>query len=245
MRSSIQQDGAAFILADADLPEALGPEQFDPEWWAKREAAEPLIGGRGGITSLHVQAIYPALHGSWILRHYRRGGYVARMLGDLYLSGTPAMSRAFREWQLLARCTRLELPVPRPVAACVMTVGPFVRQDLITWQIPDAVALSAALDRGDEVDWRSVGVAIGRCHAAGLDHADLNAHNLMLSPQGVMVLDLDRGRLRTPAKPWQQANLQRLRRSLEKLARIAGRQVAEADWDALLEGHSQSHPASS
>ena len=235
MQNSIQQDGAAFILADAELPKALGQEQFSPEWWTSRDAAEPLVGGRGGVTALHVQAVYPSLKGHWILRHYRRGGYVARVLGDLYLKTSPAMSRAFLEWQLLARCTKLGLPVPRPVAARVTSVGPFVKQDLITWGIPDAMTLSATLDQGLAVDWEAVAIAISRCHAAGLDHADLNAHNVLLSPQGVVIIDLDRSRLRPPAKAWQQANLMRLRRSLDKLARIAGREVDEADWTALME----------
>jgi 3-deoxy-D-manno-octulosonic acid kinase len=240
MRTSIQQDGAVFIVADAELPQALGTQQFDPEWWGSRDAAEPLVGGRGGVTKLHVQAIYPTLEGNWILRHYRRGGYVARFWGDLYLGGSPSASRAFHEWQLLARCTGMGLPVPKPVAARVTRVGPFVRQDLITWGIPESMTLGAALDQGLTVDWESVGATIGRCHAAGLDHADLNAHNLLLSPQGVVVLDLDRCQIRAPASEWQSVNLARLRRSLDKLAKQASRNVDEAGWSALVAHHRSS-----
>jgi 3-deoxy-D-manno-octulosonic acid kinase len=56
-------------------------------------------------------------------------------------------------------------------------------------------------------------------HRAGVDHADLNAHNILLDSQGVVsVIDFDRGRLRSPGS-WRNANLLRLHRSLGKIAR--------------------------
>jgi 3-deoxy-D-manno-octulosonic acid kinase len=240
MRSSIQRHGAAFILADAELPQVLGPDQFDPAWWFGRDAASSLDGGRGGVTAVRARASHPSLSGGWVLRHYRRGGHVAQILGDRYLRVPNEASRAFREWRLLASCIELALPVPRPVAACVTSHGPFMRQDLLTWQIPDAKTLSEALDDGDQVDWEAVGGAIGRCHGAGLEHADLNAHNILLSVQGVTLIDLDRGRLRNPGIRWQESNLRRLRRSLDKLARQAGRPEVDAGWAALLRGHRSS-----
>lgn len=237
MRSSIQRRGGALILADAQLPEVLGPEHFDPAWWAARGASDRIEGGRGGVVELRAQAFHESLSGRWVLRHYRRGGSVASAMGDRYLRTPAGMTRAFREWRLLAQCVELNLPVPRPVACCVRPSGIFVRQDLITWQVPDAVSLSAIFGAGTPVDWEAVGRAIGCCHAAGLDHADLNAHNILLSPQGVVLLDLDRGRLRVPDLRWQEGNLRRLRRSLEKLAGSLGNEVDEAGWTALLRGH--------
>ena len=37
----------------------------------------------------------------WVLRHYRRGGLVARLLDDRYLWTGADRTRAFREWRLL------------------------------------------------------------------------------------------------------------------------------------------------
>jgi 3-deoxy-D-manno-octulosonic acid kinase len=57
-----------------------------------------------------------------------------------------------------------------------------------------------------------------RLHGAGVDHADLNAHNILLDTHGaVSVIDFDRGRLRG-AGTWPEQNLRRLHRSLLKIS---------------------------
>ncbi|MGM0648706.1 MAG: lipopolysaccharide kinase InaA family protein, partial [Bacteroidota bacterium] len=49
-----------------------------------------------------------------------------------------------------------------------------------------------------------------------LDHVDLNARNILIDPQHKpWLIDLDRCRLRRPGG-WQNANLNRLERSLHK-----------------------------
>jgi tRNA A-37 threonylcarbamoyl transferase component Bud32 len=59
---------------------------------------------------------------------------------------------------------------------------------------------------------------VAQLHRHGADHADLNAHNILLDDKDeVSVVDFDRGRLRT-AGSWQQHNLQRLHRSLLKVS---------------------------
>jgi 3-deoxy-D-manno-octulosonic acid kinase len=82
---------------------------------------------------------------------------------------------------------------------------------------------------------------IARFHGAGVWHADLNAHNVLVSPAGIYLIDFDRGRLRAPADDWQQANLQRLRRSLVKLG-AADQSDAAFDrniWQPLLRSYGQ------
>jgi 3-deoxy-D-manno-octulosonic acid kinase len=91
----------------------------------------------------------------------------------------------------------------------------------------------------DAEDWRAVGRCIRRFHDAGVYHADLNAHNVLLAGSVVYVLDFDRGRYRAPGT-WQAANLARLRRSLDKLARQSKSFFCtEDDWVALGEGYDQ------
>jgi len=89
-----------------------------------------------------------------------------------------------------------------------------------------------------EATWRAVGAAVAELHRAGVDHADLNAHNLLLDAQGaVSVIDFDRGRLRAPGA-WTSRNLRRLRRSLAKVARglPADRYSAQV-WQWLRAGY--------
>ena len=90
-------------------------------------------------------------------------------------------------------------------------------------------------------EWQAVGRAIARLHAHGVDHADLNCHNLMHDPVDatvpVWIIDFDRGRVRAPG-PWAAANLARLQRSLRKEAgRRAAWHWAEADWAPLMAGY--------
>ncbi|MEO9089777.1 MAG: lipopolysaccharide kinase InaA family protein, partial [Rhodanobacter sp.] len=119
--------------------------------------------------------------------------------------------------------------------------GLLYRADLITRRIADAQTLAQcmALGRLDRKLAEHVGAVIGRFHRAGIWHADLNAHNVLVSPAGLHVIDFDRGRKRTPARAWQRSNLQRLRRSLLKLgAADHGEAIFESNiWQPLLHGH--------
>ncbi|PSD25587.1 3-deoxy-D-manno-octulosonic acid kinase, partial [Stenotrophomonas maltophilia] len=66
--------------------------------------------------------------------------------------------------------------------------------------------------------WEEAGRLIARFHRAGLDHADLNAHNILFDGSGHgWLIDFDRGVIRIPATGWRERNLKRLLRSLVKL----------------------------
>ena len=126
--------------------------------------------------------------------------------------------------------------MPAPLAARVRREGILYRGDLLTRHLPDASTLADCLKAGAvAVPWSLLGKVLGRLHAAGVWHADLNANNLLIDGQGaVFVIDFDRGRRRPPALGWQAANLARLWRSLTKLGLEP---EANAGWPLLLEGH--------
>ena len=62
---------------------------------------------------------------------------------------------------------------------------------------------------------------MARFHRAGVWHADLNAHNILVAESQLYLIDFDRGERRPPDETWRIANLQRLRRSLVKLGAMA------------------------
>jgi 3-deoxy-D-manno-octulosonic acid kinase len=131
-------------------------------------------------------------------------------------------TRAFREMRLTAALFAQDLPVPRPIAACVTRHGLTYEAALITQRIPGARALADWLNdepmpaEGLSTVLVSVGRMIRRFHDHGLDHVDLNARNILIDTQGTpWLIDLDRCRLRRPGQ-WQKANLKRLERSLTK-----------------------------
>jgi 3-deoxy-D-manno-octulosonic acid kinase len=207
---------------------------FDPQFWAARSELTPVSGGRGAAWFVG------AGERQWVLRHYRRGGAVALVNLDRYLWTGEAHVRAFAEWRLLADLVRLELPVPKPVAAWYRRRGPSYRCDLLTERIAAAQSLSQALAGAalSEHTWRRVGGTIARFHKAGVDHADLNAHNILLSGHdSVSLIDFDRGRFKDYGS-FAARNLDRLQRSLRKIApQLPPGRYAPAAWEWLLEGY--------
>jgi len=226
------------MLADpAGLGNALkdGPELlFDPKFWAVRGELEAVNSGRGAAWFIG------SATNQWVLRHYRRGGFAARFSQDRYLWAGEGKVRAFAEWRLLAHLKQRGLPVPRPIAAWYRRVGLSYSCALITQRLAGAQPLSAALHSAalPEDSWHAIGAVIANLHRAGVDHADLNAHNILLgAPQSVSVIDFDRGRLRAPGR-WRRRNLHRLHRSLAKISAAlpSGRFTPRA-WGAFLSGY--------
>ena len=218
IQAQIQPTPDGAILFDATTaaqaavdPAEFDPALFDPARWPAREGA--IAGGRGG--ALFIDAPF----GRCVLRHYRRGGMVARVMGDRYLWTGAERTRGFAEFRLLAELRERKLPVPAPVAARYRRNGVHYRADIITRRIEGVQTLAERLaaQRLDADVAARVGAAIARFHAEGAYHADLNAHNILLDDGAVWLIDFDRGELRTPARDWQLANLARLKRSLIKL----------------------------
>ena len=234
------------MLSDPDclgnLPRDAPRESlFDPEFWRSRGELSEAARGRGSAWFIASGTR------QWVLRHFRRGGFIARLSRDGYVWRGEDGVRAFAEWRLLELLSRRGLPVPKPVAARYQRSGWWYRCDLITQRIVNAEPMSAALARGalPEPLWRAIGAAVARLHRAGVDHADLNAHNILLDVNGtalgvedaVSVIDFDRGRLRARGR-WAARNLQRLRRSLAKISRDLppGRFSGET-WNWFMAGY--------
>jgi len=221
------------MLYDASRCGQPDPRIFERDAWRARAALEETQGGRGTVAFVHDAGR------RWVLRHYRRGGLVAKLLDDVYLWTGADRTRAFREWRLLRELRERGLPVPVPVAARYERRGVVYRADLITEELPTRLTLARALATAplDAVAWRRIGRCVGQLHAHGVQHADLNAHNLLLGADGaVYVLDFDRGCIRARGQ-WEQAVLERLHRSLRKVtAGLPQDRFDATAWQALLAG---------
>ncbi len=220
--------GAGTLLFDRDaLPDAT-TALFDPA--TPGLDAQPVAeGGRGAAWFVNTPA------GAAVLRHYRRGGMAARISRDGYLFAGAERTRSFREFRLLRALRERGLPVPAPLAAAYWREGARYRAALIVARIAGARSFGDVLRAGGTPDWVAIGRLVASFHRAGTDHADLNVDNVLMDAQGShWLIDFDRGRLRAPARAWQQANLARLLRSLRKQlgARARSAEVVEG-WNAL------------
>jgi 3-deoxy-D-manno-octulosonic acid kinase len=222
------------MLHDAErLGAAADPAWLDAAHWQARGPLPRPAGGRGGALRVDTPA------GPAILRPYRRGGFIARFNHDRYAWQGEDATRPFREYALLQVMRERGLPVPEPLAAAYRRSGLWYRGALLTGEIADATTLAQRLvDAPSAIDWALVGRTVARFHAAGFPHPDLNAHNVLFAGGHCHLVDFDRGAAAAPDAGWIDANLARLRRSLDKLgapARVAGFEATH--WPALCAAH--------
>ncbi|MBA3485991.1 MAG: 3-deoxy-D-manno-octulosonic acid kinase [Lysobacter sp.] len=218
--------GYGAILFDLERVRQASPDWFSPSFWG--EKARPVeSGGRGGAWFVD------APFGPSVLRCYLRGGLVAHFNRDRYWWRAAAHTRSFAEFRLTRAAFAKGVPVPQPIAAYYRRDGLHYRAAILVERLEDVRTLAdRAAVAGDGAPWEEAGRLIARAHRAGLDHADLNAHNLLFDATGRgWVIDLDRGCMHIPATGWRERNLARLKRSLIKVR--GTRLPAEVERDFL------------
>lgn len=238
MESVIHKEKSLAIAYDATLLETPTVDYFSVDYWASQQALVGEAVGRGSAWFINTAS------GPAVLRHYLRGGWVAKISHKSYFFTTVSRSRPFREYHLLAALNDLGLPVPKPVAALCEFHGFISSGALMTVRIAGARTLADVLpgNKGsDQIDadfWASIGRCIRRFHDAGVWHADLNARNILLDAgHRVFLIDFDRARF-TPGKAVSgQGNLKRLKRSLIKLWPTENLSALQPAWIQLEAGY--------
>lgn len=238
----IWQSENIYILYDVSLVENPQRQLFSSDALVDNKPLPDSVSaiGRAPVTFFQSGNLH------LVLRHYYRGGLVAKLVHDSYFGQKPEKTRAFREWCLLRTMKNLNLPVPLPVAARVITKGFLYQADLVTLQIQNSWTLADFLLDGSAsaLLWQQIGRCIRKFHEHNIYHADLNARNILLqknsSPDdpGIYLIDFDRGTIKKRGSSWQQLNLNRLKRSLNKFKQHnAEFHFNEANWESLLQGY--------
>jgi 3-deoxy-D-manno-octulosonic acid kinase len=228
--------GEATIVFDRTrVPQAeasMLPMLFDPLHYGAR-AGRVGVGGRGA--AWFVEGPF----GAGVLRHYLRGGWMARLSRDRFAWRGASAARSLREFELLARLRAAGLPVPAPIAALATRRGMTYSAAILVARLPgvDSLAIRVA-ELGDAAPWESVGAAIAAFHRQGAHHADLNANNVLLdSAQATWLIDWDKGVLEDGPGAWCGRVLARLARSLRKECRALPIAVLEAGIARLRAAH--------
>jgi len=233
------ESGKSLLLVSPEY-EGVTPSWFSPGFWGGQ--AKPVTsGGRGGAWFIDAE---PA---NLVLRHYRRGGLMAKLAEKTYLFSSFERARSLAEFRLLVKLRSLGLTVPEPIAAIVWKYRVFWYQAaIVVKRIPGAVTFADSPSLGDEDVWRKLGQVTRQFHDQGLDHVDLNCDNVLVTGDQVYLIDFDRCRLVTESvtgtnATWKQGNLNRLHRSIEKRCTSLTSEQRRTYWDILLQayGHSQ------
>jgi len=236
LTETVEKTATGAIVYDKTLINQISDECFTPEGWLHADPVSGRLRSAGRGNTMFIGNV-PR---QFVLRHYLRGGMVGRLVRDRYVFTGADRTRSFTEWRLLQKLSARQMRVPRPVAARYCRRGMLYTADIITVRLRVIVPLSQyiAANGLGRAFWRALGAAIREFHAAGVYHADMNAYNLQIDKDGhLWMLDFDKGALRHPG-PWQQQSLQRLQRSLLKIARLDPQaQFRAGDWDELLEGY--------
>ncbi len=193
------------------------------------QAEDGAFRGRGDLLRIPLNQAGPDCA---LVRHYRRGGLLGRLLGDRYWGA----GRFFEEARVTERARALGVAAPAVLGVRAEKVMcRWYRGDFATREITGSRDLAFYLQRWRDTGEvpadplrsslaRKLGELLRRMHDAGIVHADLNVKNLLVRiepacPDGVQafVVDLDKARI-CPSVParLRAENLLRLYRSLEK-----------------------------
>lgn len=162
---------------------------------------------------------------------------MANILRDRYLWTDLDNSRSFSEYRILKTMSKLNLPVPRPIAARVRKQGLFYQADLMTSQILNARSMADLLVTGclNLKHWIDIGNCIRRFHRLGFYHNDLNIENIMIDHEGtVFLLDFDKGSKRQNSKSCLSRLFKRICRSVKKWCLLYNKPFPIAEWNHLI-----------
>jgi 3-deoxy-D-manno-octulosonic acid kinase len=235
-------EGFAWGAAAPWLAAALHDDATVHEWAARH--ATDSHAGRGPVHVVAAAVPGPDESPRWAVRHYRRGGAAASVLGDRYWGAGRTRPQHELEASLHARARGVRTPAV--IAGAVYRRGSsgvagFYRADLVTEWVPGARSLADTLvDEREQaiVVLRRAGGLVRALERAGVLHPDLNARNILLDVRGdAWVIDLDRCRhLARPNARAGAAMLRRLERSLSKHGSSPGRSLSPDEWSALRAG---------
>ncbi|MCC4863531.1 3-deoxy-D-manno-octulosonic acid kinase [Vibrio splendidus] len=215
------------------VPEDDIAQIFEAEYWRKREAISGSAQGRGTTWFIQLDGIQAAL------RHYRRGGLFGKLVEDQYRFSDWESTRCAMELNVLNILANAGVNVPKPIAARAIKSGLLYRADLMSERISNAKDLVDVLvvHPIDADIYHKIGQEIRKMHDAGINHTDLNIHNILLDDsQNVWIIDFDKCGQQA-GDDWKEGNLNRLKRSFLKEVNKRQVQWQESDWGYLNDGY--------
>lgn len=224
----------AFLLGNTTALPELSSNYFNEAYWHNNNQ---LMGSSQGRN----RAWFVSLNQhEMVLRHYYRGGLIRHISQQTFFGFSIIQMRSIKELYLLTFMRSQGLLVPKPLAARVCPQGWRYQADILLEKIPNAIDIYSKLFTRSMTAqmWQHLGQTIARMHELGVDHTDLNCRNIMLdTQQQFWLIDFDKCQRRLNGS-WQDKNLQRLKRSLQKeKSNHTAFFWSESDWFELMKGY--------
>ncbi|WP_406732424.1 3-deoxy-D-manno-octulosonic acid kinase [Vibrio scophthalmi] len=218
------------IWFDSDIIDASDAAIFDANYWQANNKVVGSAKGRGTTWFVQLDSMQGAL------RHYRRGGLFGKLVEDNYWFSGWDKTRSAAEFSLLLSLREAGVNVPKPIAARAVKSGLTYQADLLSERIPQARDLVSILQEKPlpaEI-YQRIGLEIRKMHDAGVNHTDLNIHNILLDKQDkVWIIDFDKCQ-QQEGDSWKQDNWDRLKRSFIKEKAKIGIHWDESNFELLV-----------
>ena len=201
------QFGACISLTEEQMERLIGFFSQPPL------ASHSVLGGRDSISHHRIEELGPI-----VIKHYKRGGLLGRLIRRNYIRLGKSRSRV--EFELLQEARKLGINVPVPLV-CASRGLLIYRTWLVTGEIESAQPL-ARLSTEDEKRTRRVmpGVIeqISRLIENGIIHVDLHPGNVLVDGRDrVFLLDFDKGKFhRSDKNKLRDRYLKRWQRAVSK-----------------------------
>ena len=201
------QFGACISLTEVQRDRLIGFFSQPPP------ASDTVLGGRDSISHHRIEDLGPV-----VIKHYKRGGLLGRVIRRNYIRLGKSRSRL--EFELLQKARKLGINVPEPLAFASRGLLIY-RAWLVTGEIESALPL-ASLSSEDEKRTRRVMPAvieqISRLIENGLMHVDLHPGNVLVDGwDRIFLLDFDKGKFhRGDKKKLRDRYLKRWQRAVSK-----------------------------
>jgi 3-deoxy-D-manno-octulosonic acid kinase len=227
----IKSSKSCWIINNPDFDNPVDSQWFDDKYWLNQGRLLGASSGRGSAWMIKAD------QQKMMLRHYYRGGVPAKFIKDKYLWTGLDRTRSFSEFRLLNLMSELNLPVPKPITAQVCKKGRFYIANIIIEYLPHDNTFANILNQDTTPGvWSEIGECIAKFHINGINHADLNANNILLGEK-VYLIDFDHSFQVTVKPRWRLKNLKRLKRSIDKLTQQEFKTQSNTLWESLLKAY--------
>ncbi|MFK8013432.1 MAG: 3-deoxy-D-manno-octulosonic acid kinase [Marinicellaceae bacterium] len=221
-----------WIISDSEFNEDIDSQWFDDQYWLNQGRLLGASSGRGSAWMVKSD------NNKMMLRHYYRGGIPAKLIKDKYLWTGLNKCRSLSEYRLLSLMVNLGLPVPEPIAAQVCRIGLFYQANILIEYLPHSSTFSQVLNTDSAIEiWQRIGQTIAQFHNHGIYHADLNAHNILISNEIIHLIDFDHSKQIKIRQLWQRSNLKRLKRSINKITDNKFLELNDNKWQHLINAY--------